>query len=207
MTQARGIDVSAWQGLDVQWAEVAAAGYSFAFLKATEGLGYRDATFARNWQATRDAGVLRGAYHFLHAQMPARGQAGVFLEALLRAGTLPDLPCVVDVEIAGTLKAAQVTDCVCEWIDIVHQATSVRPIVYTYAAFSRSSLVGERLAECPLWIAHYEVDAPVHSPAWKRWDFWQTSGRGSVPGVHGKCDTNVYNGTLAELCEAYGVTR
>ena len=43
-----GLDVSAYEG-DIDWAKVVAAGKSFAFVKATEGVTYVDPTFAKNW--------------------------------------------------------------------------------------------------------------------------------------------------------------
>ena len=59
----RGIDVSHYQG-DVDWAAVRAAGYTFAFTKATEGTDEVDPMFAANWAGIDSAGMTRGAYHF-----------------------------------------------------------------------------------------------------------------------------------------------
>ena len=73
-----GIDVSHFQG-EVDWGAVAAAGVRFAFIKATEGLDDVDPRFAQNWQGSRAAGLLRGAYHFLHPNLDARQQAAHFL--------------------------------------------------------------------------------------------------------------------------------
>ncbi len=53
---AWGPDVSDYQG-GVDWAAVKAAGASFAFTKATEGLTFTCETFAPNWQGMRDAGI------------------------------------------------------------------------------------------------------------------------------------------------------
>ena len=55
-TYAWGPDVSDYQG-GVDWAAVKAAGASFAFTKATEGLTFTCQTFAPNWQGMRDAGI------------------------------------------------------------------------------------------------------------------------------------------------------
>src|SRR5690348_14694718 len=58
-----GIDVSHYQGT-VDWAKVAGSGRKFGIVKATEGTGYIDSSFAANWSAMKKAGVLRSAYHF-----------------------------------------------------------------------------------------------------------------------------------------------
>ncbi|KHF34427.1 Lysozyme M1 precursor [Paenibacillus sp. P1XP2] len=57
---AKGIDVSHWQGV-IDWKRVRSAGYSFAFLKATEGPKLVDDRFRVNSQGARSAGLLTGA--------------------------------------------------------------------------------------------------------------------------------------------------
>ena len=64
-----GIDVSHHNGV-IDWPDVAGLGVSFAFAKATEGgdpsqSSYTDPTFRTNWKAMQDAGLIRGAYHFI----------------------------------------------------------------------------------------------------------------------------------------------
>ncbi len=53
---AWGPDVSDYQGT-VDWSAVKAAGASFAFTKATEGVTFTCQTFAPNWQGMRDVGI------------------------------------------------------------------------------------------------------------------------------------------------------
>lgn len=201
---ARGLDVSAWQAswTDASWAHAAQAGYSFAFIKAFESV--QDVAFPRHWKHAKASGILRGAYGYLHVDRPVRPQAEGLVDAL-RAHGPGELPCVVDIETDKGKTAQQVTDAVSEWVDIVHEATERRPIVYTYLHFARTYLVGQQLAECPLWIAQYGVSWPDSVPGWKRWEFWQHSGRGVIAGVSGNVDLNVYRGTLDELRYAYVV--
>ncbi len=63
---AQGIDVSHYNG-NIDWQQVACAGKTFAFIKATEGTAYQDNQFLANVQGARDANILVGAYHFLNA--------------------------------------------------------------------------------------------------------------------------------------------
>ena len=61
-----GIDIASYQaGINIQ--QVVSEGYSFIFVKATEGTGYHNPYFAQHIRAARDAGALPGAYHFLRA--------------------------------------------------------------------------------------------------------------------------------------------
>jgi hypothetical protein len=55
-----GIDVSDIQKVTV-WQQVVQNGHQFAFTKATEGMGYREKTFADNWNRIKAAGMVRGA--------------------------------------------------------------------------------------------------------------------------------------------------
>ena len=65
-----GIDVSRYQQR-ISWEDVKAMQVNqiklgFAFIKATEGNGNIDPYFKRNWKKAKDAGVIRGAYHFFY---------------------------------------------------------------------------------------------------------------------------------------------
>jgi len=59
----KGIDVSHWQGT-INWNSVKSAGYTFAFIKATEGTSYTSDTFSAQYTGAYNAGIIRGAYHF-----------------------------------------------------------------------------------------------------------------------------------------------
>ena len=58
-----GIDVSSFQGT-IAWHSVAAAGISFAYIRAADGDGGGDQQFATNWRGATGAGVTPGAYLF-----------------------------------------------------------------------------------------------------------------------------------------------
>src|SRR4051794_37554911 len=75
-----GIDVSSYQG-NITWPNVAAAGISFAWAKATEGTGYQDAYFIGNQNNGKAAGVLMGAYHYARYDLHT-GTSGAGAEAV-----------------------------------------------------------------------------------------------------------------------------
>jgi GH25 family lysozyme M1 (1,4-beta-N-acetylmuramidase) len=65
--EALGVDVSSFNhpgGAPITWAKVAAAGYKFAFVKATEGSYYENPYYASDAAAARAAGLFAAAYHF-----------------------------------------------------------------------------------------------------------------------------------------------
>jgi lysozyme len=178
-----GIDVSHFQG-EVDWRAVAAAGVRFAFVKATEGLDDVDPRFAENWQQSRAAGLLRGAYHFLHPNLDARRQAAHFLAVV----TLDDdaLPPALDVEVTDGVERAALTACIETWLATVAAAVGCKPVVYTDPSFWRDN-VGANLSSYPLWLACYGPQPEVPA-SWPTWTFWQHSQSGRVDGIAGPVD-------------------
>lgn len=179
----RGIDVSHFQG-EVDWPAVAAAGVRFAFIKATEGLADVDPRFASNWQGSRAAGLLRGAYHFLHPNLDARQQAAHFLAVV----TLDDdaLPPALDVEVTDGVAPAALAACIETWLGAVGAALGCKPVVYTDPWFWRDH-VGANLSSYPLWLACY-AEQPELPASWQSWTFWQHSQSGTVDGIAGPVD-------------------
>jgi GH25 family lysozyme M1 (1,4-beta-N-acetylmuramidase) len=186
---AKGIDASNNQaGIDFR--EVKAAGYTFVYLKATEGEGWTDPTFLARVKAARAAGLKVGAYHFLLPKVRPGGAAAEiddFHAALKQAGLgKGDLRPVLDIErtalsLADTAEYARAA---------VKAARSrgLDPIVYTFPAFMPWP---EWFADTDLWIANYGVNKPTVPKPFKRWVIWQHSDHGEVPGVPGRCDVNV----------------
>lgn len=90
----KGIDVALWEP-NIDWAKVRAQGIRFAFIKASQA-DFGDPLFDSHWVGAKQAGILRGAYHFLDPKVDARIQAVTFLRKVkLEPG---DLPPVLDLE-------------------------------------------------------------------------------------------------------------
>jgi lysozyme len=195
-SQVQGIDVSDHQGT-VDWNAVQQAGKVFAFIKATDGITYTDPDFATNWIGAKAAGLLCGAYHFYETNDDPTAQAENFLSAVqLEPG---DLPPVVDIEATKSgQSAAQIVQDLQTWLDVIEQATGRVPIIYTNPTYW-GSLGTSAFGRYPLWIAEYGVSSPKLPAGWESWTFWQLSESGTVAGIAGSVDLDVFNGTLADL--------
>jgi len=193
----QGIDVSHFQGV-VDWQTVAQAGVAFAFAKATDGITYVDPQLATNWAGIRSAGLLRGAYHFFEANDDATLQAEHFLSTVQLAPG--DLPPVLDVEVTGGVSDAQLWSGVSTWLQVVEQATGRQPILYVAPTFWSSHSPDLTLTRYPLWLADYAAQ-PTLPEGWTSWLFWQHSETGSVAGVTGAVDLDVFSGTAQQLQE------
>lgn len=188
-----GIDVSKYQQV-IAWDVVKAMQVkdiriSFAFIKATEGIGNTDKHFKRNWKKSRQAGITRGAYHFFLATKDGATQARNFIRQVdLEAG---DLPPVVDIEQTYGVNNATLKRELKEWLGIVEVHYGVRPVIYTNIDFYKRQL-GDEFDSYPLWIAHYLQ--PERPRIERDWSFWQHSETGRVNGILSRVDFNVFNG-------------
>lgn len=185
----RGVDVSNNQGR-IDWQALAGdpAGYSFAFIKASEGLTFTDAHYARNRREANKAGLRVGAYHYGRPGADPIAQAERFAHiASPRPG---DLRPVLDIEETDGESSAHVR----RWtLAFLREATlefGVRPFVYLSPGFAASHSFGAepRLRRFPLWVAHWRAKAPMIPAPWKRAVVWQHSASGTVAGVVGRCD-------------------
>lgn len=198
---AKGIDVSDNVGT-VDWDEVKAAGYSFAFVKASDGVSYPQQYFQQNWPRMKASGIVRGAYHFYESGDDPVEQAKYFASVIDRAGGLDrdDLPPVLDFERATSGSN------VLKFLNQIEQLTGRTPIIYVDESFANQYLTSPKFASYPLWIAEYGTDSPKVPATWSKagrsWTFWQDSQSATVAGVSGgagSTDTNVFNGDAAAL--------
>src|SRR5882724_10053984 len=194
-TTLPGIDVSHYQGT-IDWGKVKSAGMAYAYTKATESTGSTDSQFAVNWPAIKSAGLLRGAYHFFHADQDATAQANHFLQVV--APSSGDLPPVIDIESTSNASSSAIVSGVKTWLDVVQQSTGIVPMIYTVASFWNANL-NSSFGNYPLWIANYGVSSPKLPTGWSNWNFWQYSQSGTVSGITGNVDMDYFNGSMNQL--------
>lgn len=193
-----GLDLSRYQG-DIKWEQLSKCRYAeipikFVFMKATEGNDLVDETFHKNMAQARKYGFILGAYHYYLPQVDPIQQADFFIHTVsLKRG---DMPPVLDVEKNGHIVRSIFQNDVKAWLKRVEAFYGVKPILYTSYKFKTDYLNDPFFDQYPYWIAHYYV----HSLAYKgNWTFWQYTDIGSVPGIKGDVDLNVFNGSIDEL--------
>jgi lysozyme len=196
----QGIDVSYWQG-DIDWQKVDDAGVRFAYIKATEGGDRVDPKFLHNWNAAKQAGIARGAYHFMYWCRPAREQASWFTSNVPEDGDA--LPPVLDVEWTSRSKTCPhhiARDDAIAKIKVMLAAMEAhsgkRPIIYTDPKFHREVLEGE-FPNYDFWLRSVAAKPEAKYGA-RNWAFWQFTTTGYVHGVAGLVDRNSFNGTRAD---------
>ena len=73
----KGIDVALWEP-NIDWAKVRVQDIRFAFIKASQA-DFTDPRFDSHWVGAKQAGILRGAYHFLDPKVDGKLQAETYL--------------------------------------------------------------------------------------------------------------------------------
>lgn len=183
----RGFDISAHNGY-ANMKAAADAGFKFVWIKASEGVNFRDENFSLNYDKARHAGLKTGAYHYFRFDKDGIEQAVNFLSVV---GPRPmDLGLAVDVEDTGNARGVP--------LDSIRQRLQLM-VEYLNMKGHRVTLYSNRdgyekyimkdFPGYPLWVCQF-TDNSTNSD----WTFWQYDHHGHVPGVRGEVDLNVYVG-------------
>ncbi|MBW4715690.1 lysozyme [Saccharothrix obliqua] len=198
-----GMDVSSHQG-DVDWGRSWHDGARFAYVKATEGTGYRNPYFAQQYNGSYQVGMIRGAYHFaLPDRSDGRAQADFFVDnggGWSRDGRT--LPGAVDMEYnpygdtCYGLDQAAMGGWVRAFSDRVLERTGRYPTIYTSTSWWNRCVGGaaEFGRTNPLWVAHYAEQLGPLPHGWGHQTIWQWQAAGLFPG-----DQNLFNGDPEQL--------
>ncbi|WP_052713115.1 glycoside hydrolase family 25 protein [Pseudoalteromonas rubra] len=198
-----GIDVSHYQGT-VDWQQVARAGVQFVYIKATDGITYRDPAFYSHLKGAQTAGLQVGAYHFFEPDDDPDKQVDNFIKTVQGLG-LTLMP-MVDVEITSNRSAEQISNGVAKFIAAVQQRTGCQTLLYSYGDFWQKNL-SSQFASHPFWLADYAESPSVPAQA-KAWWLWQYSDSAQLAGVHTQVDVDVViageSGLNAMKCATMG---
>ncbi len=199
-TNKTGVDVSVYQGSNIDWNQVKAAGVDFAIIRVggrgwgSEGKVYADNTAKKNIEGAIAAGLDVGVYFFSQAISveEAREEAQFTLDAI--KGYNITYPVVFDWERIGgdetrtyglstsTLCAA--ANAFCSTVE----SAGYKPMIYfnSYCGYMKYDL--SKIMEYEFWFAQY-TDKPNF---YYNFHMWQYTSSGSVPGIPGKVDLNLY---------------
>lgn len=141
----------------------------------------------------------------------AVSEAQDFLDAILpHYRTRQHLPPVADVEGLPNFGSASLERTfISHWTqlfsDTVYAAMGVRPLIYTSKSGATTDYTAAVAGSHDLWLAWWRgtgtTQPPQQSdtPLWDPWLFWQWTATGTVNGITGNVDRNVFRGTAQEL--------
>jgi lysozyme len=192
-----GIDVSHYQG-SIDWATLKKGNkqfpMQFVFIRATTGNDGADTEYITNWKNAKANGYIRGAYHYYRPDENSQDQAENFIKTVkLKKG---DLPPVLDIEkIPNKQSLDSLKSGLKRWLVKVEKHYGVKPIIYSGESFY-TDFLKEEFEGYNLWIANYSF---FEDEIRKEWLFWQFTDKGTMKGIEGNVDVNIYNGNLLQL--------
>jgi lysozyme len=183
----QGTDVSAANGA-VDWNAVKAAGASFGYVVATDGVE-RDARFEENWRGAAAADVRRGAVHVWSLCQPAADQVNNFNTMV--PTTDDALPPALSLDFAAGCAARPPREAV---------LAALRSFIGTVEPHSQRPVI---LRVSRAFDAQYRVTEAIDRPVWsvqnffvpdyaaRPWRMWRASDMRRIDGVDGPINWDV----------------
>ncbi len=209
MSNALLADISSWQPVQINWPAYVAwsrtgDGTARVIMRASQGVGVPDAHFETYWHGAIAAGVaVIGVYHYAYPNLHP-GSSGAIAEAnylhrVVGSRLRKQDFLMLDYE-------QNVAEATAEWalafLEQTEKNFGRRPRIYSYQAFIAAKLQNARLARYPLVYARWTYDANSRPPAprpWTSYEFLQYTDKGSVPGIPGRVDVNVFIGGKQQM--------
>lgn len=186
LSQVYGIDISEWQGPNVDFYAVRNAGYSFVIIRAGYGGCYVDPYFEHNYNKAKAAGMNVGIYWYSYATQGSHGtlEANCVLNAI--AGKQFEYPIYYDIE-EGSIFSLGITN------DIAYNfCTTMENNRYFCGLYASTSYLENYFnswsrTKYSIWVAQY-YDYCTYSGDY---GIWQFTSSGQIPGVGGNCDLDL----------------
>jgi lysozyme len=177
----QGIEANEAQG-DVDWARARASGAQFAYLDATRGAEGRDTRFAEHWEASRVAGLKRGAVHHFTLCQLARDQATNFIAVVPREAD--ELSPAIDFDLDESCTArpsrAVLLGEIATFIKMV-EAHSEKPVILRVSRAFDTDYRLSRAVDRPLWLSSAYL-TPSYGE--RPWVMWRANPRRTVDGLN-----------------------
>ena len=187
--QMKGIDVSQWQGTEINFNKVKAAGYSFVIIRAGYGrsAGQKDPCFETNYKKAKAAGLKVGAYWYSYADSAddARTEAAAFI-SIIRGKTF-EMPLYFDLEeqkqfARGRAFCSELVKAFCNELE----AAGFWAGLYISRSYLQNYITTEVANRYALWVAEYNSRCNYGGT----YGMWQYSSTGRVDGINTDVDLN-----------------
>ncbi|WP_427171558.1 GH25 family lysozyme [Arthrobacter sp. 92] len=207
----QGLDVSGWQ-TGVDWGSQFNQGAWFAYVKASEGTYFTNDQFYDQYTGSRNAGMIRGAYHFATPSTSTGADQARYFVAN-GGGWSADgmtLPPLLDIEynpystLGNTcynMSASQMVNWIRDFSNTMVTLTGRKPVIYTTTDWWKTCTGNNSgFSDHALHLASYATDPGALPNSWSFYSIWQYSSQGPYAG-----DSNVWNGNYSQLkAFAYG---
>ncbi|KGR79220.1 hypothetical protein CD29_07710 [Ureibacillus manganicus DSM 26584] len=190
-TEYRGIDVSRHQE-DIDFEAVANAGIEVVYIKSSEGIDWIDPYFEKNYDGAKAAGLKVGFYHYVNARSvsDALAEAKFFVSVIQDKSFEAKL--AVDFEDFGELSIDEINQITLAFAEEVEKLSGKEVAIYSNSS-NATNVFDESLTKYSLWVAQYDGNKPWDDIIWDTWAGWQYTDSGTVEGINGNADLNIFN--------------
>ncbi len=195
-----GIDISEFQE-DIDWNAVKASGINYAILRVGfRGYGsgriVQDVEFHNHYVGAKAAGLKVGVYFFSCAltTQEAVEEASATLDMI--RGYDIDYPIAIDIEMSegytsrandwNYMSSNERTKIAIAFAETIKSA-GYSPMIYSFKSWFEDGLYASELEQYIIWLAHVGVSETSYA---RRYDIWQYTWVGDVPGISGDVDLN-----------------
>ena len=198
-----GIDVSVYQS-NIDWQQVKDAGIEFVIIKCGgRGYGqagnlYEDSSWRDKYAGAKAVGLKVGVYFFSQAiDEDEAVEEAEYVLSLIQDKDI-DMPIVDDWEYIDpatsdgvprtiAMSKRMLTNCTKAFCERIEEA-GYQSMIYFNADQSHKQMYLEELTDYPFWLASYTTK--LNYPY--KIDMWQYTHTGTVPGIEGDVDINLY---------------
>lgn len=190
-TEYPGIDVSRYQE-DIDFEAVANDGIEVVYIKSSEGTEWIDPYFEQNYEGAKAAGLKVGFYHFVTARSvsEAINEANFFVSVINDKQI--DAKLAVDFEDFGELSKEEINQITLAFAEEVEKLSGKEVVIYSNSS-NATDVFDESLTKYSLWVAQYDGDEISNEVIWETWAGWQYTDTGTVEGINGNVDLNIFN--------------
>lgn len=205
----KGVDVSAWNGANLNWSKAKADGVKFAIIRCggrylKTGNYFPDAYYEKNITNASKAGIKVGSYFYSEAttEAEAKAEANYVVKLLKPYKSKINMPVAWDMEDPGTtgdekthwakgnVSKAQVVKNYKAFAKIIKD-NGYTPMFYSYTYWCKSHVDMTALKKLgyPFWLAEYTSAAKpaafhsIYGTA-RPYEFWQYTSSGKVSGFN-----------------------
>lgn len=195
LQSSTGIDVSKWNG-KIDWSAVKNSGVSFVIIRcgyrgSSQGALIEDPQFRSNINGALNAGIRVGVYFFTQAvnEVEAVEEASMVIN-LVKSYSL-SMPVYLDVESSGgrgdKISPAQRTANIKAFCGTIANAGYTAGVYANKTWFSQMINVSQ-ITNYKIWLAQYAASVTYSA---SRYDMWQCTSKGAIPGITGNVDMNI----------------
>lgn len=184
--KTKGIDVSQWQGGDIDFKKVKKAGYTFVIIRAGTGSAEKDIYFERNYRKAKEAGLNVGTYWYSYSSTAEGGipEAKFALEVI--KGKKFEYPFFYDVEENDITKRG-ITSQLAENFCTILESNGYFCGLYASKYYLETFFSDRIRDKYTIWVAQYFNQCTYKG----NYGIWQRTADGRVPGIKDTVDIDI----------------